>query len=166
MTLSDRLVVMRNGVVQQVGTPLDVYNHPVNIFVARFLGSPSMNFVQGAVGSTDGAPVLQTAGGALPIPLEKASSDGISTGRSLAIGVRPEDIAIEHGTGDGLQATIEVIEPMGSLNIVYARLGDERVAITTDPTFWGQLDDQVTLTFDPEKTHLFDPDTEQVLLGS
>lgn len=164
MTLSDRLVVMKNGLVQQVGTPLEVYNHPVNMFVARFLGSPSMNMVRGTVGSADGAPVLQTAGGGLPVPPRMVASDELTTGDAVTIGIRPEDIAIRHGAGDGLQATIEVIEPMGSLNVVYARLGEARLAITTEPGFWGQLDDPVTLTFAPEKTHLFAPETERALL--
>jgi multiple sugar transport system ATP-binding protein len=163
MTLSDRLVVMRLGRVQQVGTPLEVYNHPVNMFVARFLGSPSMNFVPGTVVSMDGAPALQTAGGMLPIDSRLASPDGFTAGRQVTIGVRPEDIGIQHGIGDGLQARIEVIEPMGSLNVVYARLGDERIAITTEPGFWGQLDDPVTLRFVPGKVRLFDPGTEQTL---
>jgi multiple sugar transport system ATP-binding protein len=166
MTLSDRLVVMRDGLVQQVGTPLEVYNHPVNMFVARFLGSPSMNFVQGIVSSANGSPVLQTAGGSLPVPANLASSDGITTGRTVAIGIRPEDLAITRGSGDGLQASIEVIEPMGSLNVVYTRLGEERVAITTEPTFWGGFGDAVSLGFAPEKTHLFDLESEQVLLRS
>jgi multiple sugar transport system ATP-binding protein len=163
MTLSDRLVVMKDGLVQQAGTPLDVYNHPMNMFVARFLGSPSMNFVQGTVGSENGTPVLQTAGGPLPIPAELASGNGITTGRTLAIGIRPEDIAIAHGAGNGLQATIEVIEPMGSLNVVYARLGKERVAVTTEPTFFGAFGDAVSLRFAEEKTHLFDVETEGVV---
>ncbi len=82
----------------------------------------------------------------------------------MEIGIRPEDIGIAHGdTGDGLRATVVVIEPMGSLNVVYARLGDERLAITTAPTFWGQLGDPVTLTFAADKTHLFDPASEHVL---
>ena len=83
MTLSDRLVVMRNGLVQQVGTPLEVYNNPVNMFVGRFLGSPSMNMVDSTVGSVDGAAVLQTAGGALPVTREMVSgTSSPSTARS------------------------------------------------------------------------------------
>jgi multiple sugar transport system ATP-binding protein len=163
MTLSDRLVVMRNGLVQQVGTPLEVYNNPVNMFVGRFLGSPSMNMVDGAVGSVDGAAVLQTAGGVLPVTREMVSGDELTVDRPLAIGIRPEDIAITPGHGDGLHATIEVIESMGSANVVYVRLGSQRIAVTTGPTFQAAFDDPVSLAFDPAKTHLFDPQTEHVL---
>ncbi len=161
MTLSDRLVVMRDGRVQQVGTPLEVYNQPANMFVARFLGSPSMNFISGTVGSADGIPVLQTAGGTVGAPPDLTSA--LASSQEVAIGIRPEDISVAHGEGPGLRATIEVIEPMGSLNVVYARLGEQRIAITTEPTFWGQHGDKVNLTFSPEKTHLFDPASEHVL---
>ncbi|MGD9710926.1 MAG: ABC transporter ATP-binding protein, partial [Thermomicrobiales bacterium] len=158
MTLSDRLVVMRDGRVQQLGTPLEVYNHPVNMFVARFLGSPSMNFVPATVGSVDGSAVLQTAGGPVAVPAELVHV--LTAGQTVAVGIRPEDIAVAHGEGDGLRATIEVIEPMGSMNVVYVRLGGERIAITTEPTFWGQFGDAVVLTFDQGKIRLFDPETE------
>ena len=163
MTLSDRLVVMRNGIVQQVGTPLEVYNNPVNMFVGRFLGSPSMNMVDSTVASVDGAAVLQTAGGALPVTREMVSGDELTVDRPLAIGIRPEDIAITPGHGDGLHATIEVIESMGSANVVYARLGNQRIAVTTPPTFQAAFDDPVSLSFDPAMTHLFDPQTEHLL---
>ncbi len=163
MTLSDRLVVMRNGLVQQVGTPLEVYNNPVNIFVGRFLGSPSMNMVESTVASQDGVAVLQTAGGALSVTREMVSGDELTVDRPITIGIRPEDILIEPGHGDGIHATIEVIESMGSANVVYVRLGTQRIAVTTPPTFQGAFDDPVTLALDPSKTHLFDPETEQVL---
>jgi len=160
MTLSDRLVVMRNGLVQQVGTPLEVYNNPVNLFVGRFLGSPSMNVISSTVGSDRGDAVLQTAGGLLSPTRDMVSANELAAGRSLLIGIRPEDIGIVPGHGDGLHATVEVIESMGSANVVYARLGNERVAITTGPTFTAAFDAPVTLALDPAKTLLFDPRTE------
>lgn len=160
MTLSDRLVVMRNGVVQQVGAPLEVYNNPVNLFVGRFLGSPSMNVIASTVGSRDGKAVLRTAGGDLPVTRDMVSGDALTVDRQLTIGIRPEDIVIAPGHGDGLHANVEVIESMGSANVVYARLGNERIAISTGPTFTAAYDDPVTLTFDPAKTLLFDPQTE------
>jgi multiple sugar transport system ATP-binding protein len=160
MTLSDRLVVMRHGVVQQVGTPLEVYNNPANMFVGRFLGSPSMNIIGGTVGSADGEAILQTGGGAVPLDRALVSTAELTAQRPLNIGIRPEDISIVPGHGAGLHATIEVIESMGSANVVYVRLGGERIAITTPPTFTGAFDDPVTLTLDPAKTLLFDPETE------
>jgi multiple sugar transport system ATP-binding protein len=163
MTLSDRLVVMRYGIVQQVGTPLEVYNNPVNMFVGRFLGSPSMNMVESTVASEDGAAVLQTAGGALPVTGAMVSGSELTVDRPLAVGIRPEDISITPGYGDGLHATVEVIESMGSANVVYARLGSQRIAITTPPTFSAEFDAPISLHLDMEKLHLFDPETEQVL---
>ena len=163
MTLSDRLVVMRNGRVQQFGAPLELYNNPVNMFVGRFLGSPSMNMIDSVVGSVEGNAVLQTAGGALPVTRDMISGNELTVDRPIVIGIRPEDIAITSGHNGGLQATIEVIESMGSANVVYTRLGSQRIAITTDPTFTASFDDPVSLTFDPTKTHLFDPQTENHL---
>lgn len=160
MTLSDRLVVMRHGIVQQVGTPLEVYNNPVNIFVGRFLGSPSMNMIGSTVGSRDGNAVLRTAGGEVPVTRDMLSGDALTIDRPLTIGIRPEDIAIVPGHGPGLQATVEVIESMGSANVVYARLGEQRLAVTTAPTFTGAFADPITLNLDPAKTLLFDPNTE------
>ncbi|MCA9860234.1 MAG: sn-glycerol-3-phosphate ABC transporter ATP-binding protein UgpC, partial [Thermomicrobiales bacterium] len=160
MTLSDRLVVMRHGIVQQVGTPLEVYNNPVNLFVGKFLGSPSMSVISGTAGVRNGDAVIETVGGALAITRDMVSTSALTADRSLTIGIRPEDILIAPGHGDGLHATVEVIESMGSVNVVYARLGAERVAVTTPPTFTATFDDPVTLTFDPGKTLLFDPQTE------
>lgn len=160
MTLSDRLVVMRNGIVQQVGTPLEVYNNPVNLFVGRFLGSPSMNIISSAAGSHDGDPVLHTAGGALPVTRAMVRGEYLQADRAVKIGIRPEDIIITPGHGEGLHATVEVIESMGSANIVYARLGDERIAITTGPTYTASFDDPISMTLDPMKTLYFDPKTE------
>jgi ABC-type sugar transport system ATPase subunit len=154
---------MRNGIVQQVGTPLEVYNNPVNMFVGRFLGSPSMNMVDSTVASLDGAAVLQTVGGVLPVTREMISSDELTVDRPLAIGIRPEDIAITPGHTDGLNATIEVIESLGAANVVYVRLGSQRIAVSTPPTFSAEFDAPISLHLDMEKSHLFDPETEQVL---
>lgn len=122
-----------------------------------------MNMIDSVVGSLDGNAVLQTAGGALPVTHDMVSDNELAVDRAIAIGIRPEDIVIASGHGDGIHATIEVIESMGSGNVVYARLGSQRIAITTDPTYTANFDDPVSLTFDPVKTHLFDPGTEQVL---
>ena len=84
----------------------------------------------------------------------------LTIGQPLVIGVRPEDIVISPGHGDGLDATVEVIESMGASNVVYVRLGDERIAITTGPTYTAAFDDPITLTLDPAKTLFFDPETE------
>ena len=87
----------------------------------------------------------------------------LTVDRPLAIGIRPEDITITPGHTDGLHATIEVIESMGAANVVYARLGSQRIAVTTPPTFTAEFDAPIGLHFDMEKFHLFDPETEQVL---
>jgi multiple sugar transport system ATP-binding protein len=109
MTMADRIVVMNAGRVEQVGTPLELYDTPGNLFVADFIGSPSMNFIPGTVvAGTDGDAVAAADGTRLPIPAGLAR-----VGQSVIYGVRPENLAIaEHGTGT--QALVEVVEPTGA----------------------------------------------------
>ena len=160
MTLSDRLVVMRDGVVQQAGTPLDVYTRPVNVFVARFLGSPSMNFVTGELQSQGGAPALATAGAPFPLPEAKVAYSGLSAGQRLILGIRPEDLRVSLVENGGVPCQVEVIEPMGSANVVYVNTGADRLIASMEPSFRADMGDTAWLTYDPDKLHLFDAQTE------
>jgi multiple sugar transport system ATP-binding protein len=159
MTLSDRLVVMREGEIQQIGTPLEVYNAPANTFVARFLGSPAINLIPGRLQMEHG--VLQLdAGGLLwsfPTTFARPLAPGNRT--EVVLGIRPEDLAITTHQGAGVPATIEIVEPMGSLNVVYASAGDNRVVATTTPDFFPPPGSQVWLLPGPEKLLLFDAET-------
>ncbi len=160
MTLSDRLVVMKDGEIQQVGTPLDVYNAPGNTFVARFLGSPSINLIAGRLHTANGILSLESDGLAWPLPPALATRAG---GADVVLGVRPEDLAISVSEGAGVPATIEIVEPMGSLNVVYASAGSTRVLATTPPDFFPAPGSRVWLTPQPEKMHLFDAETALAL---
>ncbi len=131
MTLSDRLVVMRDGRVQQVGTPLEVYNAPANTFVARFLGSPPINLVEGSLAAGAGGPRFVADGIDLALPGERRWGKAGSS--AIVLGVRPEDVVVDLASGDGIPASVEVVEPMGSLNVAYLRVGSNRIIATTPP---------------------------------
>jgi multiple sugar transport system ATP-binding protein len=160
MTLSDRLVVMRDGVVQQAGTPLDVYNRPVNVFVARFLGSPSMNFVTGVLQSNGAGPALATSPVAFPLPESKVTPTGLAGGEHLILGVRPEDLTVSLNENGGVPCQVEVIEPMGSANVVYVNTGADRLVGIMPPDFQAEMGDRAWLNYAPSQLHLFNAESE------
>jgi multiple sugar transport system ATP-binding protein len=164
MTLSDRLVVMRHGLVQQVGTPIEVYNRPNNMFVASFLGSPGMNFIPCEIRATEDQVQLSAPNFSWALGGAKGRLATGTAGRAAIFGARPEDIRIERGVrAAGVRCRVEVLEPMGSLNIVYVTTGSSRIVVTTPPDFEAQAGEQVWLTFDNAKAHLFDQASERNL---
>jgi len=119
MTMADRIVVMRAGVVEQVGTPLDLYDHPANIFVAQFIGSPSMNILEGHIRS--GA--FETLDGIrLPLPPGFAPLEG----QSVSYGIRPEHLAI---ADHGIAADVFLVEPTGSVTEIVVKLGAQQIVV-------------------------------------
>lgn len=159
MTLSDRLVVMKEGEIQQIGTPLEVYNAPANTFVARFLGSPAINLIQGKLQAANGTFGLATDGLTWPLPTSLAGSAARRGDGEIVLGIRPEEIAIGTTEGSGVPATIAIVEPMGSLNVVYASAGTARIVATTPPDVFPDAGSRVWLQPRPEKMHLFDAGT-------
>jgi ABC-type sugar transport system ATPase subunit len=123
MTLADRIVVMRQGVVEQIGTPLELFNAPVNRFVAGFLGQPSMNFLRLAEARADGNELIAgLPGGHAPLRLPIAVPAGTAT--AVELGVRPEDVSVEEA--GNLPFTVDVVEHLGDETIIYGRLGDDQ----------------------------------------
>jgi multiple sugar transport system ATP-binding protein len=184
MTLGDRVAVLRAGVIQQVGTPEELYERPVNLFVAGFIGSPAMNFLPGTV--EDGR--LRTALGDVVLPAEtRARVVEAGAGRDLIVGIRPEDFedaAVLNGRrAEGLTfpATVEVLESLGADKYAYFHLagprataqeleelaadagtgdvpGSDQVVARLDPASRAREGQPVQLWFDPGKLHLFNPD--------
>lgn len=116
--MADKIVVMHDGIVEQIGAPLDLYDRPANQFVAGFIGSPSMNFIKGRV-TFKGTPRVETESGvALPLP---STSAGLEEGQKVVYGLRPEHVRIDPA---GVPAEVVVTEPTGSEILVMARLGD------------------------------------------
>jgi multiple sugar transport system ATP-binding protein len=163
MTLGDRVVVMKDGVVQQVGEPLELYNKPANKFVAGFIGSPAMNFMN--VTATDGAGAIRVANQGLSIEVPPAYAERLRAyaGRELTLAVRPEDLWLASGSdggGLGFDAVVEVVEQLGSETLLDVKAGPCPVVAAVEPTTHAKVRDQVRLTMNPERLHFFDVQTE------
>ncbi|OSP55768.1 ABC transporter ATP-binding protein [Pseudoruegeria sp. SK021] len=147
MTMADKIVVLNGGHIEQIGTPLDLYDNPVNQFVAAFIGSPSMNFIKGRV---DGDHFV--AGDArLPVP------PGAAEGRDLVYGIRPEHFTL--AADGGIEAEVVVVEPMGSETQVTMRIAGQNVFGTFRERVLALPGSRLTLNVDPADTHLFDAET-------
>jgi multiple sugar transport system ATP-binding protein len=151
MTMADKIVVMRDGRIEQVGAPLELFDRPANLFVAGFIGSPSMNLLKGVVRKGDKS-IVEIAG--TPFPM--AASSKVEDGRNVVYGVRPEHLEIHP---DGVPAKISVVEPTGSETLVFLRFGEgEMVALFRERHDFKPGD---TLHLKPrlDQVHLFDAET-------
>jgi multiple sugar transport system ATP-binding protein len=156
MTMADRIVVMHDGVIEQIGAPLELYDRPQNLFVGGFIGSPAMNFLKGAI-RANGALAFEGADGVrLPLAAAPRGSDG----RPVIYGVRPEHFTI---ADDGAAAQVQVIEPTGSELQVVAKLGGEEVIAVFRERHAFKPGDTIRLKPDPRLVHLFDEPTGQRL---
>jgi multiple sugar transport system ATP-binding protein len=153
MTMADKIVVMHDGIVEQIGTPLDLYDKPDNLFVAGFIGSPAMNFLKGRVKANGSAGFEGPNGVKLPLGNNAPSA---SDGRPAVYGVRPEHFTI---ADDGAEAEIVVVEPTGSETQVFAKLGGEEVVAVFRERHRFEPGDKVRLKPDPSLVHLFDEAT-------
>jgi multiple sugar transport system ATP-binding protein len=149
MTMADRIVVMRDGHIAQVGAPLDLYDAPANVFVAGFIGSPSMNLIEGVVHHTLTGPVIHTAGIAVAVP----DGPGLVAGRKVAFGIRPEHLDL---ADDGIAAKVAVVEPTGSETHVVLRAGSHDLVAVFRERHAFKAGDDVHLTPRKGFAHLFD----------
>ena len=169
MTLADRIVVLRAGVVEQIGPPNELYESPANRFVASFIGAPTMNFVAARLIGADGNLAVEIDGGRrLKIPEGRAQRYAAQTGRDVVFGIRPEHLtdATASRDQDGLapiDVNIDVIEPLGSDTMVFSHLGDAEVVARVAPEAVGGIGDTMQLLANMNRMHLFDPETEQAL---
>jgi multiple sugar transport system ATP-binding protein len=158
MTMADKIVVMHDGIVEQMGAPLQLYDHPVNKFVAGFIGSPAMNFLDGKLVG-DGVPHVETANGSrLPLVASRAGLDG----KPVIYGIRPEHLEF---ADDGIEADVVVVEPTGSETQIVARIGQQDlIAVIRDrrPVKPG---DKIRLRPNPAAAHVFDKETGQRLIN-
>ncbi len=163
MTLADRIVVMESGSVQQVGAPLDIYNHPKNRFVAGFIGMPSMNFVRGELAHGDGE--LSVTAGGVKVKLPDAGQGKLNgdTSREVILGVRPPDLVLDDG--GALEARVEVREPMGAEVYLHVQSPWGQLVVRADGKSRVLEGDKVRLAVLPESVHLFDGETEGSLLA-
>ena len=157
IALGDRIAVMREGRISQLGTYREVYDTPVNAFVAGFIGSPAMNFYTGEVANG------RVRFADFDWPLPQALQPQVNAGQRLTLGIRPEHIAL--GGQDGILALVEVVEPLISeqAQIVHVSLGQEPCVLKIRRQFPLIPGDRVCLQFDPPRVHFFDPETEERL---
>jgi len=153
MTMADRIVVLKAGVVQQFGTPEEVYKTPANQFVAGFIGSPTMNFFD-ATATPDG--VTLADGSAFALPAARSDMLRGAPGADLVLGVRPEHMQVLAAGEPGMKVTVSVVEPLGSDTLMYFDRDGTRFVARVSPETQVRAGDAVTLGFAMDKTHLFD----------
>jgi len=161
MTMADRIVVMHDGRIEQIGTPLELYDHPANLFVAQFIGSPAMNVVEGRVRVREGAGWVEADGGARwPLP----STEGLSDGQAVAYGVRPEHLALARGEAP-VTAEVIVVEPTGAETELLVEAGAAQILVVCHGRTEARPGDRIGLDVDRAAVHLFDPASGQALTG-
>ena len=172
MTMGDRIVVMKDGIIQQVDTPQNLYDMPCNMFVAGFIGSPQMNFLDGTLIKKDELYGIDLGGDVIPLPKEKTADGKLDSyvGKKIKMGIRPEDIDDEpefmaKHTDCQLDAQVEVSEMMGAEIYLYLEYKGNKMTARVAPTSKARNGDTVRVAFDPHKVHLFDVETEQTILN-
>jgi multiple sugar transport system ATP-binding protein len=166
MTLGDRVVVMKDGLVQQVGEPLELYGRPANRFVASFIGSPAMNFAEVTITDSGDGLWAEVAGLRIRVPLRKAQALARHAGAKVVLGVRPEALRMANGADPSdyaFDSTVEVVEPLGNEILLDVRAGSHLMVARVDPGVRVKVRDAVRLSIDPERLHFFDAKTEAAI---
>jgi multiple sugar transport system ATP-binding protein len=153
MTLADRIVVMHDGIVEQIGTPLELFDKPGNLFVAQFIGSPAMNVMNGTLRKQGGAAHVEIGGQAWPVAASAAAD-----GQAVAYGVRPGDLRLA-ATASGIPAKVIVVEPTGAETELLLQVGDHKLVLVMHGRTDALPDDVVHLEVEAAKAHLFDAST-------
>ncbi|REC93863.1 ABC transporter ATP-binding protein [Kushneria indalinina] len=166
MTMADKIVVLRDGVIQQVGAPLELYERPCNSFVAGFIGSPRMNFIDGAVSEVGEQRLIikladqdQTS-----VVLDRTPQRPVAPGDSVSVGVRPEHLHEGHEGDTVIRVAVDVTERLGNVTFIYGRFANlERFVIQADALSPTQSGDDATVSFDTASSHVFDADGQPIL---
>ena len=168
MTMGDRIVVMHEGIIQQVDTPKCVYDHPVNKFVAGFIGAPSMNFIDCLIVEENGSIFAKSPGLKIKIPGDKSRALDKLLDKEAVLGLRPENIktipeAVRHNSENCFKSMVWVVEPVGSEQLVYLRSESGTLIARFDPQVEMRIGENVELTVDIDKGHIFDKQTEKAV---
>lgn len=157
MTMADRIVIMNAGVIEQVGSPLDLYDNPANSFVAEFLGSPAMNMLRGRVVSHSDGAALQTDDGTI-FPLGNGASALMD--RQIDVGFRPEYVALKPNKGAvSLFSKVVVVEPTGSSTLIVSQCGDASITIEIHERATVKVGEDIALHVSPQHIHFFDTES-------
>src|SRR5690242_7570781 len=166
MTLGDRVVVMRDGWVQQVGEPLELYNEPANRFVAGFLGSPAMNFATVKLRQDNGAIWAGNDGMQIKAPPQCANRLGGYVGKEVTLGIRPEDLRVASAADPrelGFDVVVEVVEKLGSEILLDVAVGSDTMVASVEPNIRASIHDRMRLALNPERLHFFDMQSEAAI---
>jgi multiple sugar transport system ATP-binding protein len=163
MTMGDRIVIMNNGEIQQVGAPMEVYDQPINMFVAGFIGSPAMNFFQGKLTAQNSDLFVDLGKFTVKLPKSQINRFGNHVNQRVVFGIRPENISDREEAGEHQQervpAKVNVVEPLGSEVIVELSAGDHTFVGRLDPTTTARPMHEMAVYFDMGRFHLFDAET-------
>ncbi len=166
MTMGDRIVIMKDGLIQQVGAPLEVYAHPQNQFVAGFIGSPSMNFIPCGVTARNGNLFFNAPGLSLPVPAAKANAMAAYKDKPVTMGIRPEDmheVTPQDPPNSVFDAKVEVVEPIGHEIYLDVMVGTFEVIARVSPDTPVKVGQTIKLAATVDKLHAFDPQTERAI---
>jgi len=158
MTMADRIVVMHDGAVEQIGTPLELYDRPDNLFVAQFIGSPSMNVIEGTLRRSNGRCTVEAHGAMWPVP----AGTTLEEGKAVHYGVRPGDMTISD-VANGVPAKVIVVEPTGAETELLVEVGEAQITLAVHGRVDAQPDQMVGLVIASESVHLFDRQSGQRL---
>ncbi len=171
MTMASRIAVMRDGVLQQIDSPSNLYNHPNNVFVGGFIGTPSMNFFDATLVESDGKMEINTGGFRLDVPQEKAQKWAAYKGQEVIFGIRPDDMHAKGFSPPGvleapMTAKVDITELMGNEIFLYMTTPDQKqFTARVDPRVTAKAGDEVELSIDMANAHIFDTKTEANLTG-
>lgn len=157
--MGHRIVVMKDGVVQQVAPPQEVYDRPANQFVAGFIGSPTMSFLPCNLVAENGALYARGPSFSVRIPDERRAALGTASVQNATLGVRPEDISLHADDAGSIAAVVDVVEPLGSEQVLYFTCDGERVTARASAEATVAPGDAIALGINPKRMHLFDGTT-------
>jgi multiple sugar transport system ATP-binding protein len=169
MSMGDRLIVLKDGIVQQIGAPLEIYDRPANQFVASFIGSPPMNFINCSIVEHEGHLFLTGDGLHVKLPAKSKAALSEVRSRNVTLGIRPEDIS-ERRSYDGaaddnvIRARVEFLEPLGSEVLATCSLAEHEIIVRLNPGTSAKSDEMIELVLNMERARLFDPATAEALL--
>lgn len=162
--MGDRIVVMKDGVIQQNDTPQNLYDFPCNLFVAGFIGSPQMNFIDAVIAGGDGGCRAEFCGYSVALPGRMDKDLRPYVGKTVVLGIRPEDLdAVPAGAAHDIEAQIEIAELMGAEIYLHLDCQGAKLVVRTASDYKGRAGETAALSLEAGKIHLFDKDTQQAI---
>ena len=159
--MGDRICVMKDGIIQQFDIPQVLYSAPCNLFVAGFIGSPQMNFMEAQIAEENGKLYAKFAGTALPMTREKSEKLRDYIGKTVILGIRPEDFLPAGGKEAGtITAYVDLVEPMGAAMNLYLQCDEKKMVVRMPGEYQVKEETECTLAVKEDKIHVFDKDTQ------